>query len=97
MAHELGSLPRLAREMAGSADAVILAHPYLFPLVRELEVPFLVYDAHDAEWALKQSMYAKTAVGIAAAGQRRTLSEHSYVNRTSELIRLFTNTIAART
>jgi spore maturation protein CgeB len=34
---------------------------------------------------------------IAAAGQRRTLSEHSYVNRTSELIRLFTNTIAART
>jgi spore maturation protein CgeB len=36
-------------------------------------------------------------VQIAAAGQRRTLTEHSYVNRTAELAELFRCHIAAKT
>jgi len=50
------------------ADVVVLAHPYLFPAVRNVvgRIP-VAYDAHNAEWQLKQRMYPQTPTGRALA------------------------------
>lgn len=48
------------------SDAVILSHPYLYPLVRDLDpsVP-VIYDSHNAEWSLKRAMYPRSPIGDA--------------------------------
>lgn len=65
--HELGRLSALVAEATAEADAVVLAHPYLFPLVRDSSIRHIVYDAHNVEFELKSAMYATTADGRAAA------------------------------
>jgi glycosyltransferase involved in cell wall biosynthesis len=57
-----------ARSLARQAAAVVLTHPYLYPLARDLDraIP-VVYDAHNAEWRLKRSLYPHNACGTALA------------------------------
>ena len=56
------------RTIVHRADAIVLEQPYLFPAVRASgsQVP-IVYDAQNAEWILKQSMYPATPAGRALA------------------------------
>ena len=70
---QLAGLPRLATEAASDADVVVLAHPYLFPLVSAIEDVCIVYDAHNAEFELKRSMYPRTEAGNAVADAVREL------------------------
>ena len=44
------------RELAPTADLVICAHPYAYPLVRRHYSGCLVYDAHNMEYLLKSRM-----------------------------------------
>jgi glycosyltransferase involved in cell wall biosynthesis len=63
----LGDLQRLAAAAASDADIVVLAQPYLFPLISEIEGACIVYDAQNAEFELKRSMYPSTEAGNAVA------------------------------
>ena len=49
-----------------AADGVVLAHPFLYPAVRSLrpDLP-LVYDAHNAEFLLKETVLPRSKVGAA--------------------------------
>ncbi len=62
---ETGYLEAL-RQAVDGADAVILAHPYLWPALDEIRCTLpVVYDAHNAEFRLKRTMYPRNAVGDA--------------------------------
>lgn len=52
------------RQALGSAAAVVLAHPYLLPAVRAAgtTVP-MIYDAHNAEFAMKRDLLPHTPAG----------------------------------
>ena len=55
----------LARELDDAA-AVLLAHPFMYPIVRRLgpDIP-VVYDAHNAEFALKDAILPDGSAGDA--------------------------------
>ena len=63
----IGDLARLATAAATDADVVILAQPYLFPLIRDIPDACIVYDSQNAEFELKRSMYPPTEAGNAVA------------------------------
>lgn len=56
----------IASNLIERSDAVVLSHPYLFPLARDLDrsVP-IIYDSHNAEWSLKRAMYPHSPTGDA--------------------------------
>ncbi len=56
--------PELLERALLDADAVLLAHPFLAPIVHDLrpDLPS-VYDAHNAEWALKDAVLPRSPVG----------------------------------
>ena len=45
-----------AKNMSESADAVLLEHPYCYPLASLLNKPF-IFSTHNVEWFLKKAMY----------------------------------------
>ena len=44
------------KQLASSADAIILSHPYLYNAVLTMEIP-VFYDAHNVEYVQKSSMF----------------------------------------
>ncbi len=56
--------PALLERALLDADAVLLAHPFLAPVAHDLrpDLP-AVYDAHNAEWALKDGLLPRSAIG----------------------------------
>ena len=59
---------RLATNAIRFADAVILPHPYLYPLVRSLQISApIIYDSQNAEWSLKSDIYPRSSIGRALA------------------------------
>lgn len=61
--------PELLAAALRGAGAVILAHPFLAPLARDLgpDVP-VIYDAHNAEWALKDALLPASRIGDGLRG-----------------------------
>jgi glycosyltransferase involved in cell wall biosynthesis len=58
-------LEALDRALLG-ADGVVLAHPFLYPAVRSLRPKLpVIYDAHNAEFLLKQTVLPQSKVGQA--------------------------------
>jgi glycosyltransferase involved in cell wall biosynthesis len=67
-AGESPDLRELADAAMRHASAVVLTHPYLYPLIRDLdrEMP-IIYDSQNAEWSLKRSVFPRSQVGAALA------------------------------
>ena len=82
--NDLGELTRRAQEEAARSDAVILAHPYLYPVIRDSPLRRLIYDAHNVETDLKRSMYETTEVGSALAAAVRDVE--AAVLRSADLV-----------
>src|SRR5262249_37350220 len=60
------ALVETIREHAAEADVVVCAHPWMFECVRDLVRGgrrLLVYDAHNCEAALRESLLADTPFG----------------------------------
>lgn len=75
----------LARRLAADAAAIVVSHPYMFPIADEVAggVP-VVYDSHNAEYVLKRGMYPDTDAGRALAGAVEDVERSAF--RSAELV-----------
>ena len=91
----LGDLPRLAAAAASTPTSCVLAQPYLFPLISEIEDACIVYDAQNAEFELKRSMYPPTEAGNAVADAVREVEAATVAPRGARHMRVGSMTSTA--
>ena len=69
----------LAQKLSKDADAVLMEHPYCYPLMKLLNKPFIL-SSHNVEWLLKKAMYTENAETARLITLLRDTEKEAYHN-----------------
>jgi len=74
--HLVPQFGETVRRAVRGARGIVLAHPYLYPAIVGVGAGLpVIYDAHNAEFAMKRAMYPPTATGARLAAAVHTVEK----------------------